>query len=347
MAWEDGYATIEPQIDTEGIHRWPFDPLFPIDVRFFVFGVRRELRMNRHDYFELCYILHGEIKFQIQERYFTATAGDLLVIGSTFFHRPIRSKTTSAKAIVLYFQPELLRASDSGAEDIEYLMPFMAEDCKFSHLVRAKTGVPALIFDFMKRIHTQLPATSGRTRLTIKTYLKTILILLVNHYSELCLSLDTLRRKQGSIERLQPLFEMMNRSLANVITVKEAAASVHMSKSHFTRFFRNLTGQAFVTYLHHLRIGKAQTLLTSTDRSIAEIGHDVGFCDQSYFGLIFHRLVGMTPRQYRSQHHSRGFERGTHDGQQTHTNELSQLLRAGGFARVHESQTQAHERPGV
>ena len=339
-AWERGYATIEPQIDTEGIHRWPFDPLFPIDVRFFVFDRCGELRMNRHDYLEICYILHGEVTFQIQYRYFTAAAGDLLVIGSTFFHRPIRSER-SAKAIVLYFQPELLRAGDSGAEGIEYLAPFMAEDSKFSHLVRVKTGVPALILDFMKRIHTQLPAMGGCARLTVKTYLKTILILLVNHYSEECLSLDTFHRKQDDIKRLEPLFEMLNRSLASVITVKEAATIVHMSKSYFTRFFKKVTGQAFVTYLHHLRVGRAQTLLTSTQLSIAEIGQDVGFCDQSYFGLIFRRLIGITPRQYRNQNQHGASDLDNLDGKQTKMAEELNCFAPPIRGVFHATQTQA------
>jgi AraC-like DNA-binding protein len=301
VIWEKGYSTIEPQIDADGVHLWPFDKVFPIDVRFFVFGGRGDIRMNRHGYFEVFHVLHGQMRFQIQHRYFTARPGDLLVIGSTFFHRPVKSESTVTKAAALYFQREVIRANDSSAEDIEYLMPFLAQDSQFPHLVPAKTGIPDQVFDFIKRIHAELPSTSARSRLTVKTYLKTILILLVNHYAELHLSLDTFHRKQEDIERLQPLFEIIRRCFPQAITVKDAAASVHMSKSHFTRFFRNVTGQAFVTYLHHLRIARAQALLASTNRSIAEIGQEAGFCDQSYFGLIFHRLVGMPPRQYRNQ----------------------------------------------
>jgi AraC-like DNA-binding protein len=52
-------------------------------------------------------------------------------------------------------------------------------------------------------------------------------------------------------------------------------------------------------YLNHFRIAKAQALLATTDKSISEIGEEVGFCDQSYFGLVFRRLVHLTPRDYR------------------------------------------------
>jgi AraC-like DNA-binding protein/quercetin dioxygenase-like cupin family protein len=299
--WERAYAIIEPQIDNEGIHRWPFDPLFPIDVRFFIFGPRGGVRMNRHDYLEILFIIQGEVKFQIQQRPVTGRTGDLLVIGSTFFHRPIKANTASAKAVALYFKPEILRNGDAGGEDLEFLVPFMAEDGNFSHVVAADSGVPAEVFNFMKRIHSRLPAHSSRDRLTVRTFLRTILIMLVNHYSDIQLNLDAFHRRQREIERLRPLFVLIDHSLGCVITVKQAAACAHMSKSHFTRFFRRVTGQPFVTYLHHLRVAKAQTLLATTDRTIAEIGQEVGFGDQSYFGVIFHKIAGRSPRQYRNE----------------------------------------------
>jgi len=322
LGWERAYAVIEPQIDNEGIHRWPFDPLFPIDVRFFVFGPRGGVRMNRHDYLEILYIFQGEVKFQIQHRPVTARTGDLLVIGSTFFHRPIKANTASAKAVALYFKPEILHSGDAGGEVVEFLVPFMAEDRNFSHVVAADSGVPAEVFNFMKRIRCELPANSSRERLTVRTFLRTILILLVNHYSDLQLNLDAFNRRKHDIQRLRPLFELIDHSLESVLTVKEAAACVHMSKSYFTRFFRRVTGQPFVTYLHHLRVAKAQTMLTTTDRTIAEIGQEVGFCDQSYFGLIFHKIVGRSPRQFRNE--SRG---GKYKGDGRHRELLPALNR--------------------
>lgn len=315
--WERAYAIIEPQIDKEGIHRWPFDPLFPIDVRLFIFGPRGGVRMNRHDYLEILYIIDGEVKFQIQERSVTARTGDLLVIGSTFFHRPIKANAASAKVIALYFKPSILRTGDASGDDFDFLVPFMAEDRNFSHVVPADSGVSAEIFSLMKRIRSQLPVHSGRDRLTVRTFLRTILILLVNHYSDLQLNLDAFQRRQGDIERLRPLFDLIDESVESVITVKQAAACAHMSKSHFTRFFRRVTGQPFVTYLHHLRVAKAQTLLTATDRPISEIGQQVGFCDQSYFGLIFHKIAGRSPRQFRNE------SRNGNGGQQVSHRQLS------------------------
>jgi len=63
--------------------------------------------------------------------------------------------------------------------------------------------------------------------------------------------------------------------------------------------FKRVTGLSFVTYINHYRIDRAQALLAGTDQPIADISQQVGFCDQSYFGMVFRRIVGVTPVTYR------------------------------------------------
>ena len=72
-----------------------------------------------------------------------------------------------------------------------------------------------------------------------------------------------------------------------------------MSESHFMSLFKRVTGLSFVTYFNHFRIERAQALLAKTEESMASISQQVGFCDQSYFGTVFRRIVGMTPANYR------------------------------------------------
>jgi AraC-like DNA-binding protein len=64
-------------------------------------------------------------------------------------------------------------------------------------------------------------------------------------------------------------------------------------------FFKRVTGQSFLAYLNRFRIAKAQSLLASTDSPISAVSQQIGFCDQSHFGVVFRKLVGMTPLAYR------------------------------------------------
>ena len=69
ISYEDAFSVIEPQI-AEGVHVYPFDDECPLDVRFLRFGRKRDIRLNRHEYFELLFARSGEVVYQVQDRAF-------------------------------------------------------------------------------------------------------------------------------------------------------------------------------------------------------------------------------------------------------------------------------------
>lgn len=292
-------SVIESQINAEGVHIWPFDPAFPLDIQSLVID-QHPVRMNRHDYFELLYGYSGEATFQVQERELLIHGGDLFIIGSTLFHRPIHRKRTRLKAVVLYFLPELIyRDGNIDEEAVEYLMPFLSQNASFPHLVPAHTGLPKRVLYWIHAIQKELPATSPQARLCVKTYLRMVLAMLAKHYKDVPANAEVFARKKSALDRLIPLFEFMDRHYAERISLDTSASLVGMSKSHFKTFFRQVTGQTFVTHLDRFRIAKAQALLASTDKSIADISQETGFCSQSYFGVVFKKFAHMSPHQYR------------------------------------------------
>jgi AraC-like DNA-binding protein/quercetin dioxygenase-like cupin family protein len=305
LRWEQAYKLIEPLITAEGIHVHPFRTDFPVDVRFLTFAEEAQIRMNRHEYFELLYLHSGQVVYQVQNRFHKMSAGDLFVMGGTAMHRISEYPRGKARAAVLYFMPDLIRGNSTYGTDIEYLMPFLVQQGAFPHVVKAATGIPSQVFDLMRRAAAELPASSNRGRLSVQTYLKMMLVLLVNHYSEYRGSEDVCLKKERNLARLRPVFDYIDAHYSSPIAVQDVAARVFMSKSSFMRFFKQVTGQSFITYLNHFRVSRAQSLLRTTDKSIAEIGLEVGFCDQSYFGLLFRKLTGDTPREYKMKSQDR------------------------------------------
>lgn len=297
------YLVLDSQINADGVHVWPFDPRFPIDVVHHHLSGLQPFRMNRHDYLEILYLNAGELVWQIQDHPVTQTKGDLFVMGSAKYHRVTENSSSQAAVESLFFHPDLIRSSSVHRDDSEYLGAFQSFDPGFPHVIPANTGVPSEVRGLMERIHQELPASSDRARLSVKTYLKMILVVLLNHYSSNRMIPARFDRRQRALERFKPLFEFLDSHYWDQITPSDAAKTVNMSPSHFRRAFKQVTGQSFVLYLNHFRIAKAQELLVSTYKSIAEVGMEVGFCDQSYFGLIFRRCTQMTPLFYRNRAH--------------------------------------------
>jgi len=298
-SWERAFRVVEPQINAEGTHLYPFDSSFPIDVRFLTLGGRHSIRMNRHHYFELYGIEGGGTTLQVQDRLFAVREGDLVVIGSDLYHRTIDHPKSLPRLVALFFEPELVLATDGTGEEMEYLMPFLGQKPDFPHVVPAGSGLPAQVVDLIHHIHKELPATTVVGRLTVKTYLKMILVLLLQYYSGYLGSRAEMDRKRADLERLRPVFDYVEKHYDSPIQVGQAAHLCAMSTSHFMYFFKRATGQSFLSYVNHFRIAKAQVLLATSDTPLANISQEVAFCNQSYFGMVFRKLVGVTPLAYR------------------------------------------------
>lgn len=83
------------------------------------------------------------------------------------------------------------------------------------------------------------------------------------------------------------------------VNLTDLAKRTGMSVRQFNRRFREVFGTNPRTFLIKTRVQAACELLRTTDRPIAEIALEFGFCDQSAFTQHFRRHMGITPAAYR------------------------------------------------
>ncbi|GAU83617.1 transcriptional regulator of AraC family [Bosea sp. BIWAKO-01] len=86
---------------------------------------------------------------------------------------------------------------------------------------------------------------------------------------------------------------------ARAVSVSEMAKVSAMEERTFLRRFKAATGLKPIEYAQHLRVGKARELLEFTRRSIDQIAWAVGYEDAAAFRKLFHRIVGLSPGDYR------------------------------------------------
>jgi AraC family transcriptional regulator len=87
---------------------------------------------------------------------------------------------------------------------------------------------------------------------------------------------------------------------ARPLELKEMAAAAGMSKYHFLRVFRRLTGVTPHRYLVSARLRRAALALASSSRPVIAVALDAGFGDLSTFNKTFRAVFGLTPTQYRA-----------------------------------------------
>lgn len=90
------------------------------------------------------------------------------------------------------------------------------------------------------------------------------------------------------------------------ITILDMAREAGMEQRTFMRRFKTATGMRPTEYVQHLRIGKAREMLQFTRRSVEQVAWEVGYKDSAAFRRLFHRLVGLSPVDYRRRFDASG-----------------------------------------
>jgi AraC family transcriptional regulator len=101
--------------------------------------------------------------------------------------------------------------------------------------------------------------------------------------------------------KLRHAAEYIDRNLRNRLTLAEIAAEIDLNPQYFARVFKRAVGQAPHQYILDKRVERAKALLKTSDLSLVEIASRVGIATQSHFTTVFHRVTGMTPREFREK----------------------------------------------
>lgn len=107
--------------------------------------------------------------------------------------------------------------------------------------------------------------------------------------------------------------DYMRANLHHSLSRDETARHAGISPGHFSRLLKERTGRSFTELLRQCRVALACDFLRRTEKPLAEIAGDCGFCDQAYFTRVFQDVKGVTPRQFREANGSQhGITKKTH-----------------------------------
>lgn len=95
--------------------------------------------------------------------------------------------------------------------------------------------------------------------------------------------------------------EYIDLHILEKIALKQLAAYAGYTEYYLTKKFRCETGLSLNEYIRNRKIEYAKILLTTTDKSVADISAELGFSSRSFFTDSFLRSAGMTPTQFRQR----------------------------------------------
>ena len=83
------------------------------------------------------------------------------------------------------------------------------------------------------------------------------------------------------------------------LSLDQLAALAHVNKYYLVHTFTREYGTSPINYLISRRIHESRRLLESTNHSLSQISHMLGFSSPSYFSQVFRKQAGVSPQEYR------------------------------------------------
>ena len=148
----------------------------------------------------------------------------------------------------------------------------------------------------LEGLHKELLSRSRGSSLFVEGIAQSLAGHLVRTYAD-----ETTSEYKGGLPgfRLRKVRDLMVNHLEDEFSLIRLAREAGMSEFHFSRAFKRTTGFKPSQYFINLRMERARRLLRETNRSVIEIGLNVGYTSPSHFTRTFHREVGISPSRYR------------------------------------------------
>ena len=136
-----------------------------------------------------------------------------------------------------------------------------------------------------------------------------------------------IRRGAFAAWQARHLAAFVDANLGAKIYIKDLAAFLDVSISHFCSAFKRTFGVPAHAWIARRRIEVAQGLMLTTSAPLSEIALNCGMNDQSHFTRSFRRIVGETPHLWRQARRGAMQPAGTHDTNRAATAALNAAAR--------------------
>ena len=246
-----------------------------------------------HEELQLACVTRGTVRFRVDERRFTARAGQSLFTGAGRVHCAHSAEANSAY-VCLDFHPRLLSGFAGSVFESEYVTPFLKDPALEAVFLDGASDWHARVCQCALRVKALCDEPRFGGELSAAAELFSIWRELIVHRP----SSNSPRSAKGNAS-VRAMLDFIAAHCAEPLTLAQITEAANLSESEGCRTFRRVTGETVFSYLRGYRVARAMELLKNTGRDLAQIAAETGFGSASYFVRTFRERTGTTPAQYR------------------------------------------------
>ncbi len=252
-----------------------------------------------HHDLEFIYVRQGTLRVGINSEVQTLQAGEFAFCGSGDIHYYEHTGTAS-ELIMVIFNPRLIGAPAGWPTEQRQHSGFILRADEASTHPNDDDGLQ--IRQQLGNIMEQLLIEQEQQ----KAHAEIVITGLLHMLCGLCLRCmpahgPAVRRRASTahLTVMQGLLDWLEQNCTHPLTLQDGAEQAGMSVFHFSRFFKNVTGIGYNTYINELRIQRAEQQMTIRERKLIDIALDCGFGNVRTFNRVFRQLRGCSPSERR------------------------------------------------
>ena len=263
------------------------------DLNIFVIAIEyRTAHMHRD--LELNLVLEGRIEMLCNNKSFSASKGEFVLINPNQLHELRTGHGKDAVLLCMQVSPKLFRETVPDMENIFFdeVKPLEVLEAPLREDIVSK--VLALAQNYFQRgKHYELVCTA---------LLNMIMYFVLQNLPFHTISRNEYYALQKKTDRLYRILDYIDNNYMRKILLSDLAEKENLTLSHLSCFIKENLNQSFQDYVNNLRFNQAKKLLLSGEKRMIDVSIESGFSDPKYMIACFLKNTGMRPEAYKKKY---------------------------------------------
>lgn len=251
-----------------------------------------------HDDYEIYYLLEGDRYYFIENKTYLISEGSLVFINKGQIHKTGNASKSHHDRILIVLREEPFATFLSSVCDISLSDFFKNNNGVIKLNDAAQDCVKSYLLGIADEIHQKKPHYEASVMMNL-----CFLFILAIRCSTCESSLDIPNLSNTAIhKKVDEVASYITSNYVEAKSLDELSKHFSINKCYLSRIFKEVTGFTVSEYININRIKEAKNLLLTTNLSMSEISHNIGYESITYFEKVFFKFTETSPLKYRKQH---------------------------------------------
>lgn len=253
----------------------------------------KDVELHHHDFFEVYFLMAGDVTYLIESKIVHVMPGDLLLISPRELHQVlIKPEMSVYERYVLWVDPQLIQRLSSPLTDLARGLD--PANPAFGNQLRPHSEDRSKIRDLLEALHRESNSDSYGADLLRQALLTQLLVIINRLLSQQGSYLDEDTRTNRAVTQA---INYINLHYSEPLSLDMLAERFFVSKYHLSHEFNRQVGTSIYRYIQKKRLLVARQLIAQGKRP-NEVHALCGFGDYAGFYRAFKAEYGIAPREF-------------------------------------------------